>query len=161
MTFFSQRVKSVQIGKNSVLPCSEEESLESITVGQEPEFRLQLLGHNPHMPTCPPYVGPHLKNTEDLERVQGRSRRGLEADSYEEQLKGPGLFSLKKRRLWGHTIATFQDMKDRHRSMHILKPKCALPTVHKRLKWWLCSLANASCVLFALSLITVEVGLHK
>ena len=72
-----------------------------------------------HLEPCIQLWSPqHRKGMELLERVQRRATkmiRWMEHLSYEERLRELGLFSLKKRRPWGHLIVTFQYLKEAYK----------------------------------------------
>ncbi|KFQ03897.1 hypothetical protein N330_07673, partial [Leptosomus discolor] len=72
----------------------------------------------PHLQCCIQLWGPQHKNMDLLERVEKRATkmiRRLEHLPYEDRLRELGLFSLEKRRLWGHLVAAFQYLNGAYR----------------------------------------------
>ena len=69
----------------------------------------------PHLEHCIQMWSPQYRtDTHVLEHVQRKARKmiqGMKHLSYEDKLKGLGLFSLEKRRLGSDLIVAFQNLK--------------------------------------------------
>ncbi|GAB0188477.1 hypothetical protein GRJ2_001313000 [Grus japonensis] len=76
------------------------------------EVILPFCSHETPLEYCIQPWGPQYKNhmalLKQVQRRATRMIRGLEHLSYEDRLRELGLFSLEKRKLWGHTIVAFQ-----------------------------------------------------
>ncbi|PKU41598.1 hypothetical protein llap_8097 [Limosa lapponica baueri] len=92
--------------KRSVASRSREVILSFYSTLVRPHLEFQLWGPE------------HKKDVVPLKRVQHRTTktiRRLERLSWEDRLKGLGLLSLEKRRLWGNLKVAFQYLKGAHR----------------------------------------------